>query len=335
MTLLIVSPSALLRSAFKELIALVPGSPVVKELGSALRLDSALSEHNPDVVIWDEAIGDIPPDLSQRAGASFSLILLQPKTVPGAPAVGTRGMGGIRVTKLGKPDFSQSSQAEIAKTYVPILAGIFADAEARHAESRAMGFSDKQGKVSLVAIGASTGGPAAVRAVLEALSPDFPCPIALVQHIDTGYAEGYAEWLTQNTRLKVRLARDNDRPVPGEVIVGPTDRHLVCQGESFGLDDGPKVLSQKPAVDRLFSTAARYHGPNLIAVLLTGIGADGARGCLEIVKAGGITLVQDEATSTVYGMPKAAAELNAATSILPLGVIGQTLLEMVEKRSGN
>ncbi|MEI6874088.1 MAG: CheB methylesterase domain-containing protein [Spirochaetota bacterium] len=331
MTALIVSPSALLRSAFKELLAQVRNVDAVRELGSTLQLGSAMSQHDPDLVFLDEVLGYDPGQLASLPESRCTVVLLHARSPGGGRAAAGLGSGGTRVLRMEKPDFANASQADMVRVYGPLLDGIATEARERRSGAKSL-LADRQGGVGLVVIGASTGGPAAVRTVLATLPADFPCPIALVQHIDTGYASGYADWLTQNTRLRVRLAVDGDRPRPGEVIVGPNDLHLVCQGESFGLDDGPKLLSQKPSVDRLFSSAARHHGSALVAVLLTGIGSDGAKGCLDIVTAGGSTLVQDEATSTVYGMPRAAAELNAATHILALGAIGPALLDLVEKR---
>jgi len=321
MEVLIVSPSALIRSTFKDLLTRVSVIKSVRELGSALQLESTISQYDPAMILLDEVLGIDPSTLIKPEGSTFSIVILKSglseKAGPGA---------------ILKPDFSIDSEADMILKYVPLLSALTDDAVKRRESNQMSLKNEHENSVTLVVIGASTGGPAAVRTVLSSLPSDFPCPIAVVQHIDTGYDSGYAEWLDNNTPLKVRLAKDNDRPVPGEVIVAPNDFHLVCNGISFGLDDGPKVLSQKPAVDRLFSTAARHHGSGLIAVLLTGIGSDGAKGCLEIVQSGGITIAQDEATSTVYGMPFAAAELNAATYILALDKIGPCVLELVEKR---
>ncbi len=318
MTVLIISPSALLRSTLKELWAQVPGVNAVRELGSALQLETTLNQYAPDLVLHDETLA-LDPSHDRDAGASWVVLQSAPQ-------------GSNTVKSLVKPDFAAASQAQLVATYLPLLTHL-ATAASKRRELATVQVSGGGKRISLVVIGASTGGPAAVRTVLSALPPDFPCPIALVQHIDTGYDAGYAEWLTANTGLNVRLAQENDRPRPGEVIVGPNDLHLVCQGDAFSLDNGPKVLSQKPAVDRLFSSAARAHGPGVLAVLLTGIGSDGAKGCLEIVNAGGTTLVQDEATCTVYGMPRAAAELGAATVVLPLDQIGPHLLSLVRERN--
>jgi hypothetical protein len=319
MTILVVSPSALLRSTLKELLIQVAGVDTVRELGSELQLEATLSQFNPALVLVDEVLSVDLTKVGKVSGTSPSVFLLQS---PSSPA---------RTKAVSKPDFANASQGDLKKTFLPLLGELVAEASLklqRGTEQRGR----SSGSFSMVVIGASTGGPAAVRTVLSHFGPEFPYPIALVQHIDTGYDEGYASWLAQNSKLKVRLACENDRPKPGEVIVAPNDKHLVCQGETFGLDDGPKVLSQKPAVDRLFSSVARYHGAGVLAVLLTGIGSDGANGCLDIVKGGGITIAQDEASSTVYGMPRAAAELGAATHVLGLNDIGPAVLELITAR---
>jgi two-component system chemotaxis response regulator CheB len=179
-----------------------------------------------------------------------------------------------------------------------------------------------------VVIGASTGGPVAVRDLLSALPGDFPLGIALVQHIEDRFDAGYATWLDGLCALSVRLAKDGDSFTPGQVVVAPGNRHLICSSTRLSLDDGPKVGNQKPAVDRLFETAAKAYKTRVIGVLLTGMGADGADGCVAIKGAGGTTLVQDQATSFIYGMPKAAAERGGASRILPLGDIARVLLEL-------
>ena len=116
----------------------------------------------------------------------------------------------------------------------------------------------------------------------------------------------------------------------GEVILGIQNKHLTVESGRFHLSDGEKINFQKPAIDLQFSTAAKYFGDNLIGVLLTGMGSDGAKGCLEIINNGGFTIVQDEETSAVYGMPKAAVELGAASIVLPLDKIAGYILSTVK-----
>jgi chemotaxis response regulator CheB len=330
MTTLIVSASAVLRSTLKDLLSQIPGQKTVLETGNVLQVERLLAEKQPRVVFWDESMGEETAAMIRKTGerGSFHLVLLvSPSNLTG-PDVSKPNL-----TKMEKVDFSTGSVLDYSQAQKPRLTLLFEDLERRQGVSGREETGGSLRPVRLVVIGASTGGPAAIRKVLETLPETFSCPIALVQHIDSGYEAGYAAWLKENTRLNVRLARNDDAPRPGEVIVAPTDFHLVCRDERFFLDDGPKVFSQKPAVDRLFSSAAPVYAGALVGILLTGIGSDGAQGCREILDCGGLTLVQDEATSTVWGMPKAAWELHAASLVLPLPEIGPRLIDIVRSRS--
>ena len=245
--------------------------------------------------------------------------------------------GAVEV--LAKPDIDQFNNPEFAERFLAVLgaAARRRPAAPRPATVRAAGSRpavDTASEVtrspySVLVMGASTGGPAALREVLMALPGDFPLGIALVQHIEARFAEGFARWLDESCALTVRLARRSDRFTPGEVLVAPGDQHLVCLDRTLALDHGPKVANQRPAVDRLFETAARAYGKRTLAVLLTGMGADGADGCVAIRAAGGTTCVQDKETSFIYGMPRAAAERGGATRVLPLDRIASSLLEAV------
>jgi len=190
-------------------------------------------------------------------------------------------------------------------------------------------FSQTTKPYSAVVIGASTGGPVAVRELLSSLPADFPLGIAVVQHIEARFAERFAQWLDSGSRLTVRLAQERDAFRPGTVLVAPGDRHLICRDRQLYLDDGPKVLNQRPAVDRLFQTTVGCYGEGLIGVLLTGMGADGADGCVQIKGAGGLTLVQDESSSVIFGMPRVAIERDGAVRVLPLKDMARVLLEAV------
>ena len=150
-----------------------------------------------------------------------------------------------------------------------------------------------------------------------------------MQHIEERFDRGYAEWLDGECALTVRLAHAGDGFTPGEVVVAPSGATLVCSERRLILADTPPVGNQKPSVDRLFETAALCFEDRLAAVLLTGMGADGAEGCVKVKAAGGLTLVQDEATSFIYGMPKAAVERGGAVRVLGLPQIPAALLDAV------
>jgi two-component system chemotaxis response regulator CheB len=182
----------------------------------------------------------------------------------------------------------------------------------------------RPGRYRFVAMGASTGGPAAVLQILKGLDASFPLPIVLVLHIGKMFSAGMAEWLDSQSPLRVGTVADGDRlPPPGgsRVLLAPPDRHLVLDRGRLRLTSDPERHSCRPSVDILFESAAREGGDQAIGCLLTGMGKDGAEGLFEMRQAGGWTIAQDQATSVVYGMPGEAAKRGAARQILPLDEI--------------
>jgi two-component system chemotaxis response regulator CheB len=181
----------------------------------------------------------------------------------------------------------------------------------------------------VVAVGASTGGTEALRRILENLPHDAP-GLIVVQHMPEHFTAAFARRLDVLCRVEVKEAADGDSVIPGRALIAPGNRHVLLKrsGSRYHVQvkEGPLVCRHRPSVDVLFRSAARYAGPNAIGVLLTGMGDDGARGLLELRQAGSATLVQDEATSVVYGMPEAAIRLGAAQQILPLEEIPRALM---------
>ncbi|MBC2594524.1 chemotaxis response regulator protein-glutamate methylesterase [Ruficoccus amylovorans] len=174
----------------------------------------------------------------------------------------------------------------------------------------------------LVVVGASTGGPQALAALLSGFEADFPAPVVIVQHVDPDFAAGLAEWLNHRCELSVRLAANHEVPQVGEVLIAGRDQHLMLRPGGFlAYSPEPHELINRPSVDVLFDSAAHYWLRGGIAVLLTGMGRDGAEGMLSLRHKGWHTIAQDESTSVVYGMPKAAVTLKAACEVLPLPAI--------------
>ncbi|MFQ3670383.1 MAG: chemotaxis response regulator protein-glutamate methylesterase [Verrucomicrobiia bacterium] len=178
----------------------------------------------------------------------------------------------------------------------------------------------------LILIGSSTGGPQALAEILSALGPGSAVPIVLVQHVDVEFAVGLANWLATETGLRVRVACSGDTPEPGHVHLAGTTDHLVIRPDGrFSYQPEPKDAFYRPSVDVLFESAARHWNGPMLAVLLTGMGRDGARGLLALKQAGADTIAQDKDSCIVFGMPKAAIELGAARHVLPLHEIGPAL----------
>lgn len=176
----------------------------------------------------------------------------------------------------------------------------------------------QRGGRKILAIGASTGGPKAVMSIMKGLPADFKATIFIVQHIASGFARGFAQWLDHDSSLNVRLAVDGQGYGKWEALVAPNDCHMVLEKGKIRLVQTEPVNCCRPSIDVFFNSLAEEEGAKVVGVLLTGMGKDGAQGLRHIKDKGGFTLVQDETSCTVFGMPKAAIALDAADEILPL-----------------
>ncbi|WP_176503353.1 chemotaxis response regulator protein-glutamate methylesterase [Cobetia sp. 5-11-6-3] len=185
----------------------------------------------------------------------------------------------------------------------------------------------------LIAVGASTGGTEAIRAVLQSLPADAPA-ILVTQHMPPGFTRSFAERLNGLCRIAVKEAAHGERILPGHAYIAPGDAHLTLSRSGANyvvtLDQRPPVNRHRPSVDVLFDSVARVAGRNAVGVILTGMGRDGARGLLQMREAGAHTIAQDEQSCVVYGMPREAVELGAAESVLPLSRISGHLLHQVQ-----
>jgi two-component system, chemotaxis family, protein-glutamate methylesterase/glutaminase len=181
---------------------------------------------------------------------------------------------------------------------------------------------------TLLAIGASTGGPTAIVEVLRPLPASFPVPILLVLHLAPAFASAFIDWLGGQIAIPVSIAVDG-APLPRRgqagLVMAPADQHLVIRGGRLRLTTAPERHSCRPSVDVLFESVAEQVGGGAIGCLLTGMGRDGAEGLLAMKRAGAMTLAQDEATSVVFGMPGEAISRDAVQRVLPVGEIGPML----------
>lgn len=186
----------------------------------------------------------------------------------------------------------------------------------------------KQG-FGMVAIGSSTGGPSALMSVLGALPGDFPLPILIAQHIADGFIPGLVEWLNTGTKISVKAAVDGGHAEPGVAYLAPTGRNLVFSGRVMAFQDPGRGQLYIPSADTLCYSVADSLRRRAIGVILTGMGNDGAAGLKAMRDAGAVTIAQDEKTSTVYGMPRAAKENGGAAAVLPLEAIGPEIAALV------
>jgi two-component system chemotaxis response regulator CheB len=214
-------------------------------------------------------------------------------------------------------------------------------AEARRARGRAtsqagMPARFPAGSDAIVALGASTGGTEALREILCAMPSDGP-GMVIVQHMPAGFTAAFAEHLNGMCRIAVREAAPGDRVTPGCALVAPGNRHMRVRRRGgdlvVALDDDPPICRHRPSVDALFRSVAEAAGDQAVGVILTGMGADGGAGLLEMKKVGASTIAQDESTSVVFGMPKNAVDLGAVDVILPLPRIASGILQRLPARA--
>ncbi len=183
---------------------------------------------------------------------------------------------------------------------------------------------------AVVAVAASTGGPAALHRVLSELPRDFPVPLLVVQHIALGFGQGFATWLGTAGPLPVKVAEDGELLRPGHVYLAPDDRHLGLHAEGrVEVSRAAPVNGFRPSATWLFRSVARAHGARSLAVVLTGMGQDGLEGVRELRAAGGYVLAQDEPSSIVYGMPGVVVGAGLAHEVVPLPAIASRLLQSV------
>lgn len=188
----------------------------------------------------------------------------------------------------------------------------------------------KNQKYKLVVIGASLGGPEALKTIIKSLPKNFPLPIIIVQHIEGSYDEGFKKWLSNFSDLPLCFPIEGKRPQPGTIYLAPRNKHtIITKNGDFAFIKGPSENNLIPSVGILFESVAQNIGSNCIAILLTGMGKDGAEALLKLKKMGAYTIVQDKENCVMFGMPKAAIELGATTKIVKLNEISTELKKLV------
>ncbi|KRG71024.1 protein-glutamate methylesterase/protein-glutamine glutaminase [Pseudoxanthomonas dokdonensis] len=344
---LIVDDSAVVRQLLTEILSSDAGIEVVGTAADPLLAREKIKKLNPDVVTLDV-------EMPRMDGLTFleNLMRLRPLPVVMISSLTERGADTtLQALSLGAVDFVAKPALAVSQglsSYADeIIAKVKAAAHARvrpsarvHAARhvtpsmstaaptarRAFSTTDR-----LIAIGASAGGTEAIRAVLEQMPADAPA-IVITQHIPAGFSRAFAERLDRHSAMAVREASDGEAVLPGHAYLPPGGRHLriIRDGARWRcrIDDGPAVNRHKPAVDVLFHSVAQAAGHNAVGAILTGMGDDGARGLLAMAQAGAPTLVQDEATSVVWGMPGAALRLVADSEQAALEKIASRLLTL-------
>lgn len=269
------------------------------------------------VAIIEKPRGMGHPDADRMARETIATV----KAMAGVPVVRRWQSSRTPQAKPGPAAASSSMTGGIDPTAAGIAPG----------GSSVAGISP--GRIDLVAIGASTGGPPALQTLLMRLPPAFPAPILIVQHIAKGFVDGMAHWLQQTIPMPVSLAKAGERPLPGSIYLAPDDKHLeIGRNGQMLLSDAAAEFGVRPAVAHLFRSVATNVGSGAAGVLLTGMGRDGAEELKLMRDRGAVTFAQDSESSVVHGMPGEAIRLGAAAYIMPPAEIADALRRMTQAR---
>lgn len=345
---LVVEDSLTVRKRIVEVLAADPGLEVVGEADDGKRGIELCQSLRPDVVTLDMML----PTMSGLAATEFimaycptPILIVSASTNRGELFKTYEALAAGALDVLDKPQGNEPNDTWERKlvSTVKLIARVKVITHPRGRLAPRSPLSDgvgtlplvqqANGRLRVIAIGTSTGGPAALLEILRGLPRNFPLPILLVIHIGELFAETFAEWLEGQCPLRVSFARDGE-PVQaigeGRVLMAPPGRHLVVHQGKLRLTEDPERHSCRPSVDVLFESLAREIGSEVAACLLTGMGKDGAEGLAALRRAGGRTIAQDEKTATVFGMPREAILLGAAEQILPLEAIAPALRAMTQ-----
>lgn len=265
-------------------------------------------------------------------------ILIVTSTVAGHSSKVFEAMGAGALDVVATPVFGDTGAAEGGKALldkirrIARLQGDTSTASSRGSVPARKAAGEKPSGL-LVAIGCSTGGPKILVNVLEKFPKTFPGSVVVIQHMDQKFTPGLVDWLDTQVPMSVKIARQGDFPEIGKILLACTDDHLTMTPKKILLyTKEPRDNFYHPSVDVFFNSVAQCWPGRGIAVLLTGMGKDGAEGLLALRRLGWYTIAQDQSTSIVYGMPKAAADIDAACDILPAGAIGDAILKHIAQK---
>ncbi|MBP7735198.1 MAG: chemotaxis response regulator protein-glutamate methylesterase [Spirochaetes bacterium] len=349
---LVVDDSTLVRKIVTDSLE---SDPMIKVIGAADNGEMAVKlakELNPDVITMD-----IEMPVMDGLTALRTIIATNPKPVIMLSVFTKHGAEEtFKALEYGAVDFipkpssmvslSLNDISELLRTKVKSVSKSKVDSKETPVDKRPAGapavradikaaapILKKTASTRIVGIGTSTGGPAALIQVFTNIPPDFPSSILVVQHMPEGFTKAFAERLDLMSQLKVKEAQDMDQVLPGCAFVAPGNKHIALEEKNNNryvrVFDGEKVSGHRPSIDVLFNSLADTAGKNTVAVIMTGMGRDGADGITRIKKTGGKTIAQNEETSVVYGMNRVAVEKGGIDDVVPLSEIPKKIVEYI------
>jgi two-component system chemotaxis response regulator CheB len=335
---LVVDDSPFVRQALTRMLA---DAPDVELVGTAVDGEDGVEKTlrlRPDVITLDvrmprlDGLGALARIMAE---CPTRVLLLSSVTQEGAEIT-------LRGLEAGAMDFVDKSSVQGQMSLPTLKEELLAKIRALASAPRVLAPRSRRAApvprrrrphAEVVVIGTSTGGPSALQAIIPRLPADLAAPVLVVQHMPVGFTRPLADRLAGHSRLPVREAEDGEPVRPGAVLIAPAGRHMKLrrrgQQTKVWLDDEPLGALHRPSVDVLMASAARYYGPRILGLVLTGMGNDGVEGLRAIRAAGGRTVAESEATCVIYGMPRAAVEAGVVDDSVPLGSIAAEIVASV------
>ncbi len=330
-SVLIVDDSVLVRKVLNQFFKEDPRFNVVGEADNGLRAIVENRRLSPDLIIMDinmPVMNGIEATSQILENSSPAIIVFSTED---SADIMYKCLEAGALDIIQKPNISGMNASMLKNFYDRVFLIAKKHKEEKNSKSSSIKFHNQDfphyqhNKYDILIIGASTGGPAAIQTVLSKLKKDFPVPILITQHIDSFFDEQFTKWLNETTDIPVELARTGIEPQNGHAYIAPANKHLVMRNShdkiTLVLDDSEPIHFLKPAVDKMFLSVASIYKEKTLAVILTGMGKDGAEGCVAVKNSGGFTIAEDESSCVVFGMPKAAIDEGGACTVLPLDKI--------------
>lgn len=337
MKIAIVNDMPMAVEALRRALAFEPAHEVVWVAGNGAEAVQRCAERTPDLILMDlimPVMDGVEATRRIMAETPCAIVIVtvdrQQNVHRVFEAMGHGALDVVDTPALGAGDPREAAAPLLRKILnISWLIGQQSTSRVRPVATPLRQSVQRQG---LVAIGSSAGGPAALEVLLKGLPRDFAAAIVLVQHVDQVFAAGMAEWLASASGLPVRLAREGEPPQAGQVLLAGTNHHIrLLKDGTLAYTAEPVNEIYRPSIDVFFESVARFWGSDAVGVLLTGMGRDGAQGLKLMREQGFLTIAQDQHSSAVYGMPKAAAAIDAAVEIRALERIAPRLMEIFSK----
>lgn len=352
--IIVVDDSAFMRKAISDMIESEKNFEVIAKLRDGRELVEKIDEYNPDLITLDLHMKDLDGLATlkelKKSGKSYPIIMLSSATTEGSELT-LECLDNGAISFITKPSGSISLDIEkVQKNLIEEIKSItssiksrrvlsFSNNRSRNTNSIKEGsikeentsFNLRNKKIDAVVIGASTGGPKALQEVLTKLPSNLGVPVLVVQHMPEGFTKVFAERLNKLCNMKVVEAEEGMAIDKNTIYIAKGGYHMtVATNSTIHLNEEPPIWGVRPAVDKLFDSAIKLYRSNLLSVILTGMGKDGASGTAHIKDYGGVTISEDKSTCTIYGMPKAAFETGKVDLVVPLDQIASKIINIVK-----